>query len=726
VNVRTRFGPPRRELARQLGYLVALNLFAGSVLTAHFLAKHSLYWDNLRLYSYFRDNLNSLNYFGEIAWWNPAVAGGLPFYYPSILGVNGTTPLFAALAFAVWLLGRLRVYVSSYHVLYVLYLGFAIPLLFELGLFAVARQVLRRRLAVYFVVTLAAFSPAVVFSLSDSGLEQSAYSLLFAAALLAFVRRPARTTFAGLACAAAALAVSFNHLFLYWNVVFVPLFVGAVVLIGSRASRARVAGAVRSIPVAAWLIVAAGCVVCALPAVIAFAQGGDLVRSTTGTRIYSFGYLRPGHPLEVLAAGTPGVGFEYSGGGFRLLNDATSPTRHVSYGYLGMLVLPLAFVGLAASGSVWRWRVSVVVALLSSIVILSAWSPLFSLILAWPTPLRAVNHYSDGLFRHGLGFVIILAAGLGLEAIIRERQWLGRWVVGVVLLAVTGSMLLYGAVHAGDVLGSPLFGFALVIAVLYLGTLVALVRAPRRAVPHVVGFLIFLSLVDTSTVAYWHVRRVIWGNATEGLRDPAPGTIGMADDIRNFHARRTVELRHVREFNELGRDIGALSEARLFDAATVATDATTRDLLRGPEPFGVLLLAPRAATVGPAAVRSSPVGVPSSDPGTVSLRLQSYSRLEAHVVAPGERFLFLRIPHSPFWGARVNGEPATIERAFLGFTAVRVPAGSSVVVLHFVPPALRWALAGAYSVCALLGGVWFVSWFVDVRRRRIGGTAHRP
>jgi NADH:ubiquinone oxidoreductase subunit 4 (subunit M) len=110
-----------------------------------------------------------------------------------------------------WLAGRLGIEISDLLTVYVFYFGALIPLLFLIGTWLVARELLRSSTALLYVLIVAAFSPGVVLNLSDPGLlEFVAYCLFFVAAYLRFVGRPSRRSFAAVCLCAAlvSLAVS--------------------------------------------------------------------------------------------------------------------------------------------------------------------------------------------------------------------------------------------------------------------------------------------------------------------------------------------------------------------------------------------------------------------------------------------------------------------------------------------------------------------------------------
>ena len=79
---------------------------------------------------------------------------------------------------------------------YVLYFGFAAPLVFSFSILLLARLFIKDNLAILFCVLLAAFSPGVILNGMDIGfLEPTTYPLLFLAGLIYFIREPNKKTF---------------------------------------------------------------------------------------------------------------------------------------------------------------------------------------------------------------------------------------------------------------------------------------------------------------------------------------------------------------------------------------------------------------------------------------------------------------------------------------------------------------------------------------------------
>jgi uncharacterized membrane protein YfhO len=60
----------------------------------------------------------------------------------------------------------------------------------------------------------------------------------------------------------------------------------------------------------------------------------------------------------------------------------------------------------------------------------------------------------------------------------------------------------------------------------------------------------------------------------------------------------------------------------------------------------------------------------------------------ADIDLPKEMLVLFSVPYEAGWTASVNGVPAQVERANLGFMAVRVPAGESAIRFTYMPPGL--------------------------------------
>src|SRR5262245_62952281 len=170
----------RRAMRSDFLFLVFLTAFQAIVITGPFLVNASFFNDTLGSYGLFSDQLDSLNRFGEPAWWAPHLNWGTPAYFFGLLGIpNLGKPAFVAMGSLAWFLGRLGVPLPLALPLYAVYLGVLVPFLLLLGFWLVAREVLRSRTAIRYTLAVAAFSPAVLLNVADPGVtENNAYGLM--------------------------------------------------------------------------------------------------------------------------------------------------------------------------------------------------------------------------------------------------------------------------------------------------------------------------------------------------------------------------------------------------------------------------------------------------------------------------------------------------------------------------------------------------------------------
>jgi hypothetical protein len=698
-----------KEFRRQFVFLLLLNVIAGFLFSGFFLVKGSLYHDNMRFYSVFRDSLHSLNYFGQPQWWHPNAQEGFPAYYLSMLSSNHATPLFVVISAVVWMLGVIGIKISSYISFYIIYFGFLVPFLFTLAFWLLTREIFSRNTAIIFMIVLASLSPGVMFNMSDNfGLEQSVYAVFFALAYLRFFRRRDKFSFVFLCAALLLLAAAMNHITLFWNVIFVPLFV----FVCHFFDKEPFLGSLRQTYKAVPLGYRVGCllltVVCALPAVIAFSHGGDIMRTTIGTRVYDYASLKPGNPLEVLSISTLGIGFDWVGNFFKVF---TAEGSHLGYTYMGILTIPLVFIGLTSGQEPWRKRLALMIGFATLVVLLSGFSPLFSLLLMLQTPLRSVNHYSDCAFRLGIFFLLILAAGLGVESILRRNYFARqRLLIAFVVSALFSLGLFYYASASSNQVNhqAPMVALGFMIALMFAYG-VLLFWLPRKgseaARTKFFRYLLVLILVDLSTGVFLHMRTTIWPRA-KAYPEPPISQIGTGYDERSAYINNLLILKDLKVLIESGMNYRFLPKLGYSFSATNQVSPT----LAGASSNGFIKsvsLSESDRQIDPLKeFFRPPLGESDGSVTFVSLQ-QTYNTLRLEVEASRDALIFWRDAYSPYWQAQVNGHTAPIAKAFGAFKSVPVPAGRSTVEFSFSPGLLPWFLLLAYLVIASVIGYSF-------------------
>jgi hypothetical membrane protein len=102
---------------------------------------------------------------------------------------------------------------------------------------------------------------------------------------------------------------------------------------------------------------------------------------------------------------------------------------------------------------------------------------------------------------------------------------------------------------------------------------------------------------------------------------------------------------------------------------------------------------------------------------TIDVDHDAPGRFAARVSAPVDGWLVVTEIFYPGWAATVNGAPVEVRRAFGSLQAVQVPAGTSTVVLRYLPASLRWSL-----MLSAVGLVLVVGLRAAGRRRSSGAV----
>jgi hypothetical protein len=693
----------RRSLVHERRDLVALvGISAASIATTigPFLWARNLYHDTLGVYIYSLQNFESLHRFGEPAWWSPQIDYGYPTYFYALLGVvNAGKPAFVLVGSIVWLLGRLGIGIPSMLPVFILYFGALIPLLFLLGVWRVARHLFRSRTAIFYVLIVAAFSPGVILNLSDPGiLEYTAYCLYFTAAYLSFVARPGTRSFALLCLAAGVVSLAVSQYALMTAIPWLPMLVVVTAVISPTARLA-----LRRVPLWQWTAAALLVVAAASPSLIAYAEQKDeLTQYGMDGFEYSYARIKPGNPLEFLLASVPAIGFEWDR--YEQADDGPpsefgargwEPGEHSSFDYLGLLAVPLAAVGLVHGRRRLRLPLFIMLVLAMTVLALASYSPLFSLALMAPSPLRSMNHYGDLLYRGGGFLLVLFSAGMGLEAAQQRRSVLQR-LPAVFAVASTLALLLW--LHF-DRPAQSLVGFSAALMACFSVVLLWARRLPRGSRSRQLAWgVLALTLIDVSTAAFWHIRLIMLGPAVK--QDEVRRKL---DEDLDAETQKVVLMREIKRIATLG--LQRLPAAASFCNAHVFREIPTeRDfaLARDTAKATRSLALPEGLERDPA-LRGFFEG---NGGGACDVKLEGdgdYNTIRVRVTAAQPALVFLRDAYSKPWRATLNGVPTAIYPAFGAFKAVVVPAGRSELHLRFSPPLVGPALVGAYSILLLLG-----------------------
>lgn len=708
----------RGSVRWQLLGLLLLVALSGFVTSGSFLAKGTLYWDNLRWYSFFHAQLDSLNRFQEPAWWFPQNQYGFPGYVFAAM-LNAAAPTFVLLGTLFWVLGKVGIHVTTIQPVYVLYFGGLIPLLLVVGVWCVARQIFRSSVVIVFVSIVAAFSPGVLLNMTDVAVvEPTVYSLYFTAAYLRFLREQGPVSFLLLVLTACLLALSFSFSWFVWNAVFLPILLACSAI--PRGGYRRVRRAIGWVPKWKWVVAGVLVVVCALPNVLIAAQIPDVTRFGLAKPTYAS--IAGGNPLEILSASVPGIGFRWE----RRTAESPLPeflpqavAKFVSYGYLGLLALPLFLIGLLYGRPGLRLRLLVMCVVLFGMVLLAVYSPLVSAFLLLSAPLRIGSHLSDSLYRAGGFLIVLLGMGLGLEAILRGSARL-RWIAAAgALVSSTASLGLYGMLDSWARLGT-LAGFISLMGIFYAVVFALSAQDPARNRQRVLWMLLLaLTLTDVSTVSFWHVRKLVFPLERTNYDVLNDDGVGLKHPNPNGYANAILQFRSLRMMKDEGLPIAAAGPYALYGAAHPSGKVTSADFttaLASDQTRRSLAVSEHAARLASFRPFLEERRAGRGVSGSVEVAERSYNSLRVSVQSSAPAILFIRDSYSPYWRASVNGADAPIAEALGHFKAVVVPAGRSEVALRFAPSGVTAALWGAYG--ALLGvGAWLVVSAIRIRKR---------
>lgn len=698
------------RLSAEIAMVLLISVCAGLMVTQELIEKGAAFWDNVFFYSIFWNQMDSLNRFGEFAWWFPANQAGWPAFFYSALGdVPCLTPVFMGFATVSWGLGRLGIN-PSWFGFFIAYYAFVVPALLNVAVYFVAKRFLVRNSSVFLAVVLSAFSPGLFVNVSDLGfIEPLIYSLIFFLAWISYLASPTRVNFFKFTFGTALIALTANFPFLIWNFYFLPVTVLITIFL-VPGGRERFKSAIRAPSIADWAIFTASVLICAGPAMLVVSHSGQFIRSTIGTESYNWRALTAGNPLEYLAMSLPGVGFEWGDGAWRL--KAAGREAWTAYQYLGLMALPFSILALLFGPRVWRMGVLVFFVVSSCIVALSAHSPFFATLIQMVGPLRTNSHWPDLGFRAGGYLLIILLTTKGFELLANGQRRASRTfpILCALNIALVSSVLWY--FHGPEFLSLSISGFALVLSVIFLAVsvwLFAKIPDRRRVTP--IMILLALCCLDVTTNLNLHSRMVMskFGHKVIGRPEVSqPGSVGLSrltpEGVGDF-ADRILVLKPLYSLIKEDSPVNSIGTLRLFNAvhsnsgplesrireekAALSPGNSDRyfSLAVEPEDFNRPELQPFAKNTTPGQV-----------PGQLKVEFISYNELILSVTSAQQAVLFLRDSFYPGWSATINGTKAPIFKALFNFKALVVPEGSSTVNLTFQPRGLTMSLWLSYVV----------------------------
>jgi hypothetical protein len=645
-------------------YAIAALIYVSAIFVSVYSYKAGgLYNDNLTFFSLFRDNAFSLNRFGEPAWWLPHVYFGHPGYVSSALGPSvGLSPVNVAFDTVLWAMHGAGIYIRDFAALYVIDAFAVIPSVFMLCAWLISSEFrnAHTRLALF---AMSAFSPLVIQNLADPGMvETAAYTLLCAYASLRYIRRPAIQSFFLLTFALSLLLHTLNFAFLFWGFPFLLMLVW--VLFGTASFRSVAFRTLRQESAIRIALGLAALIVAALPFVNVWRRLPEFAKPSMNSVSYDIAGLVAGNPLQLLLMSTPGFNFSWDFYRPSPAHPTINYFPHIfqaatsfGYGYLGILAIPLIIVGLRFGRRAMAWRLGVLMLLMWTIVVLSGFSPFFSLTALVFGPIRSNNHYSDLFFQSG-GFLIpLFLALLGLDRIFNGHRRAAR--LGFITLIVTTiislTLILYLNRNTAAQFGTST-GLLLLLSTASAFCLYELtVARTRTALRRYSAILVYVLVIDLATFAFLQVRTAIThSTATRDVHNTTTDSLEVLSDAATYSAR------------------------------------------------GMLVRKEQVPLLESFAPSNAVAHIVPENTGTATLVNRTFNRISFRTNSTAPATLIVNDAWDPYWSATVDGKPAAVQRAGV-FKSIAIAAGDSSVQLVYSPSSLKWTLAFSYGILILLG-----------------------
>jgi hypothetical protein len=694
------------DVLSQFNILVIVNLLGFWSLCSYFFIDGIMFHDTSTFYSNFYDQLHSLNYFGEPAWWYPNIQHGFPGYFFAILvNVNALSPIFFMVGTIFLVLGKLGIVVTEIFPIYIWYFGFIIPFVFSISIWLLSRQILRSSIAIYYICIVASISPGLILNYTDSGLiEITAYGFFFAASFLNFIKKPSSTNKLILIISLGVVCLTMGYAFLAFVFLFLSFFFLVQFLPVSPVNQMTIS--VRSISIKSWITIIITICICSMPPLITMKQRGDIERTTIekNPSPYQFMTRGSGNSLDVFIASTPGIGLKGS-------NNFLSPVMDGGdgwsfYNYLGILALPLALFGFLYSKSYWRLRLFILMVLYFSVLIFQNYSPLFFPILSLNTLLTSISHFNDLTYRSGGFVIILLAAGLGLEALCERR------IPRFSALIILSSSLLFSLVLIKALSISSIFvyGFLLgFIALIGLSCFIVFswldtTKSSVATRNFYFKILLAITVIDVMTISHLHVRTNFFKTFV-GIQNPHNrydeqnhDKIGLQNIIVNANTTTTLQAKTFINLLDLDRNPNELPQHEIFEKFYFSNRITNLDIDNA--------LSKKALALSKPSEGSELLKL--NDENQINFRgeitgiLKTYNTRYISLLTNKPAILFIRDARHPYWYADINGVPAQIFTALGHYKAIALPAGASEIRLRFEPFGVLSSFSLAYSLIIFL------------------------
>lgn len=697
---------------------------------------HTLYWDNAFLFSFFRDNLYSLNRWGEFMWWYPHTQFGWNGHYFALLGCVPVLSLsYIFLAVAAFILGRLGLEIQQgYFYWYYFYFAFLSPLIYLTGVYFFAKHFFSDRRVLYTLLALAACSPGVVLNISDMGyLESVGYSSFFCAAFLTWIYSPTKRSWLFLVLGTFLLALNLNYSFLFFNVVAIPTFIFSI-LFFSPGSKRKFFNALAKTTYLEKSFLIVGTVLCAAPAVITEAlMKGSLQRTTLDNFSYSVMNLKPGNALEFLATSFPAVGLNYIEGAWSF--ERYTPGNYNGFFYMscfsGAILLSAFFL---VKERVRRIVLTIGVCFFGMVVLVS-YSPWFSTVLELLYPLRSNSHFNDGFFRAGGYLFVLFGIGFGLNALVSVPKNTAQLFFRTFLILLPVIVLVLFRLKGDFLFGDPLATAALLFAgfmVLCLKMIIEQKDGSAKQRWYIKAFMI-LMVLDVSTAAFGFMRMTSHKAVRfDSHMGSDPIRFALAGAAANMHANNLIGYPGNVSLNSVEFPSVELPVAFLSNSLRSALTPAEEKVRYKEEKEKYLLTLP---ILKPEESRHELVAKFLNQPprkieGQIEEQWRNFNDwiVQVDSKATESSLLFLKNGYDPKTTYKVNGEVVSPINVMYNYVAVVVPPGKSIVEFSYHPRLLKLTIVAALTFMFFFIG--YVIFSTSDPRRLLGqisksSTKHR-
>jgi len=351
------------------------------------------------------------------------------------------------------------------------------------------------------------------------------------------------------------------------------------------------------------------------------------------------------------------------------------------------------------------------------------------MILNLDTPLTKNSHFNDLLYRSGAFVLLIIAAGMGLDAL-QKRSELYKKTIGLFVLSVSISYVLHLYLsHDNPIILGFILGFTTIMALSFLIVLVWLMKGQEDVYKNVIiGLFLLLVLCDVSTLAHLHVRTVMhpaFPRATSPNFDAQNADkIGVSHHWPNAIADTTLSSKALMTLQKKRIPINDLPQYALFKNGHISHDISSSDFENAIKKQSLALDAESIKSEKMSPFLDDNEDKRSIRNSEVILDKKTYTLTQLKVKTDEEALLFIRDGYHPYWKAMINDRETKIFRSMQNFKAIIIPKGESTVRFQFSPPGISVSIAVAYLSIFAVAVMWMYNLCFLYRPTNIRRTVH--